>query len=125
MIRFFLHTSRSQHKSHEYLQMWCYAGFVGGGVFAWSLVLMHSTWHIVVSLPRELCFSYTDESSCTRKKFASLNLARSFVIRIECSSRKSCPRKLAHSLSCSQRALDLGRTSRITARPLKYYRSQI
>ena len=31
---FFLHTSRSQHNSHEHLQMWCYADFKVGGVFA-------------------------------------------------------------------------------------------
>ena len=59
---------------------------------------------------RELYFCYTDKSSGgIQKKSASLNLAKSSVIRSECSFRKSCPRELAHSPSYSQRALDLGR----------------
>ena len=69
------------------------------------------------SLPRELCFCCTDESSGIRNKFASLNLTHSFGICSEYSSREGCPRKLAHSPNYSQWALDLGRIlSMLTAR---------
>ena len=51
---------------------------------------------------------------------ASLNPAHSSVIHSECLLRESCPRDLAHSPGYSQRALDLGRVSLMTARPLEY-----
>ena len=50
----------------------------------------------------------------------SLNPAHSFVICSEWSFREGCPRELAHSPSCSQRVLDLGRVSLMTTRPLEY-----
>ena len=53
---------------------------------------------------------YTDKlNGGIRKKFASLNLAYSFVIRSECSFREGCLLELAHSPCYSQRALELGR----------------
>ena len=36
-------SNRSQHSPSKNLQMWYNAGFKGGGVFAWSLVLLYST----------------------------------------------------------------------------------
>ena len=54
---FSVHLSRSQHNSHEHLQMGYYAGFKRGGVFEWSLVLLYSTCHIVLSLFSRIVFS--------------------------------------------------------------------
>ena len=73
-LRFSAHqvSSRTQHSPSKHLQMWYYAGFEGGGclcVIPCTAVQYCSTWHIVLSLSRELC-CYTknrvvfDSSSC-------------------------------------------------------------
>ena len=51
-IRFFpAYLSRNQHNSPKHIQMWHYAGFKGGGVFAlFSYIRVHQSSSFVLSL---------------------------------------------------------------------------
>ena len=99
--------------------MWYYTVFKVVVFFALSLVLLtvleYLTYNFVFFLANCALRVVAFET-----KFASLNLAHSFVICSEGSFREGCHRELVHSPSYLQRVLDLGRVLLLlTARPLE------